>query len=59
MNGLTEKKRACLWMIHHYMDLAEKCRDIYPDLADFYLVYDHCMIAVEYWENRLEELCIP
>jgi len=57
MERVTEQKKACLWMIHHYMDLAEQSWDLYDNLEDYYLVYDHYMVAVDFWEAKLELLC--
>jgi hypothetical protein len=53
---MSEEKRACLWMIRHYLDRAMECREEYSSLVDFYTVYDHYMIAVQYWEGKLEDI---
>ena len=54
---LSEQKRACLWMIKHYYKLSLEVWDLYPDIADAYLVYDHYIMAVNIWEKKLGELC--
>ena len=53
----SDQKKACLWMIHHYMDLANDCHNHYSDLCDYYIVYDHYMLAVGVWEDKLERIC--
>lgn len=53
---IKEKRKACIWMIKHYMKLAKDSFHTYNDICDAYLVYDHYMMAVEKYENLLDEL---
>lgn len=57
MSNIEEQKKGCRWMIRHYMDLANSCFNIYPDITDAYLVYDHYMVNVLYYERKYDELC--
>lgn len=51
-----DKIKAAIWMINHYKKLALECRDLYDNLTDFYIVYDHYMLAIAVHEDILDKL---
>lgn len=51
-----DKIKSCVFIIRHYLKQAADCRDWYDNLADFYIVYDHYMTCVEYYEKELDKI---
>ena len=52
----AEQLRSIQWMIKHYTDLANCVWDIYPNIDDAYLMYDHYMVYVIYYHRKRDEL---
>jgi hypothetical protein len=49
-----EQYTASVWLFNHYTGLAKKVWDIYPCLADAYVLYDHYMGYVDKCKRDIE-----
>ena len=42
-----------IYMYRHYKKLAKEALSLYTDLADGYLVHDHYMLYVQYYQKAI------
>lgn len=54
--SVHDEVKACCWMISHYSNLANSVWETYPSIVDAYLVYDHYMIYVKKYQDRLDDI---
>lgn len=51
-----EEIKAIIWMMRHYQVLADSAWETYPDLSAAYLMYDHYLLYVKYYQDRLDAI---